>query len=363
MIPILDRYITKEVLGPFIFGIAAFTCILSGSTVLFYLIGDAIRYGIPIMQVVQLFIYKLPSVMVFTFPMSILLATILSFGRLSSDLELLALRAGGVSFFRMIIPVVFIGFSVSLLTIWFNEKIVPQSTHSWQNMMSHYSTSNAPKIKQNVNLTEYDPEGFPLRIINIRSVDNGELKSITMAEYDKGTLTRVINANSGRWIPSGGWEFYNGVMHQFSAKNPYAVSVIDFKKEYIDIPISPQQSMMVPKQVDEMTLAELKDRIETQQKTGEDPIQNIMRYHMRFSIAFASLIFSILGAVVGVRPHRSTSAVGLGISLLIIFAYYVLLSVGMGLGVAHLLPPLLGAWLPNIIVGSAAFYLLGRTAK
>ncbi len=360
MIKILDRYIVKELLGPFVFGIAAFSCILAGSSVLFYLIGDAIKYGIPIAVVLQLFIYKLPGIVVFTFPMSMLLATILGFGRLSSDLEILALRAGGIGFYRLVVPVVCVGLSISVMTIWFNEQIVPQATHSGQQLMRYYTDKTDPKIKQQVNFTEYDSSGFPQRIINVHSIEGSFLKDVTVAEYEKGHLTRVIVSKSGKWIATGGWEFYNGVMHQFSTNDPLRVTAIEFKKEYIDIPINPKDANKPAKGVDEMTSEELKAKVQLQRKLGEDPSQNLMQYYMKFSVPFASLIFSILGAAVGLRPHRSSSAIGLGISLVIILVYYVLLSIGMGLGTAHVLPPVFAAWIPNLVVGTAALYLLKR---
>lgn len=360
-VSILDRYILKELLGPFIFGIAAFTSILAGSTVLFYLVGDAVKFGIPIVDVVQLFAYKIPSIVVFTLPMSMLLATILAFGRLSSDLEILALRASGIGFHRLVIPVVTMGLAVSLLTVWFNESVVPKSTRSFQEMMRQYSEKKDPTIKEKINFTEYDKEGRPVRIINVKEIDKGVMKTVSIAEYEQSQLTRVISAKSGRWVTSGGWEFYNGVMHNFSIQNPEQVTVVYFKKEYIDIPINPEEAKR-PKDPEAMNSNELKSAILTQQRMGEDPIQNLMKYNMKFAVPFASLIFSILGAAVGVRPHRSSSALGLGISLMIIVLYYILLSAGMGLGIAHVLPPLLAAWLPNLLVGTAALILLRKVA-
>jgi len=358
---ILDRYILRELLGPFFFGIAAFTCILAGSSVLFYLVGDALRYGIPFGQMMQLFVYKLPSVIVFTFPMSTLLATILAFGRLSSDLEILALRASGIGFERIIIPVAAFGLIVSLITIGFNENIVPQATFSSQQLMRQYTEKKDPNIKQHINLTEYDTEGNPLRITHIQKVDNGVLINATVAEYEKGQLIRVMSAKTGRWVSNTGWEFNDGVMHHFSIENPYNLYVIHFKKEIIDIPID-TSSEDKPKDPDAMNARELKEKIQFQKRTGENPIHNLMKYHMKFSVPFASLIFSILGAAVGVRPHRSSSALGLGLSIVIILIYYILLSTGMALGISHLLPPILGAWLPNIVVGVIGLLLLKQVA-
>ena len=226
---LLDRYLIKELLLPFLAGILAFTFILSGSTVLFNLIGDAVKYNIPFLHFIQLFLFKLPQIIALSFPMSMLLATLLAFGRLGNDLEILAFRASGISIGRLIIPVVIMGFLISLMTVWFNESVVPQASISAENLFRSYYDSETPTIKQNIHLTEYD-QNLPSRIINVAEVDEGMMKKITVAEYETGTLARLISAKSGRWLASGGWEFYDGLMHNFSKKDPRIVTVIQFKK-------------------------------------------------------------------------------------------------------------------------------------
>ena len=135
---LLDKYLIKEIFIPFLFGIAAFTFILAGSTVLFPMIGEATKYGIPIKDLIQIIVYKLPVIIAYSFPMSTLLATIMAFSRLSSDLEILAFRACGISFFRLIIPIICMGFIISLITIIFNESIVPKAANSYQNLFTSY---------------------------------------------------------------------------------------------------------------------------------------------------------------------------------------------------------------------------------
>ena len=359
MLSILDRYLLKELIGPFLFGIAAFTFILSGSTVLFALIGEAVRNNIPAWIIFQLFLYKLPYMIVLSFPMSTLLATIIAFGRLSADSEILAFRAGGIAFSRLVTPIFIAGLCVSLMTIWFNESIVPRATNSGERLYQNVRHQQKPKIKRNVNFTEYK-DRVPYRIINVAEIDNGLLKNISVAEYENGQLARLIRAESGRWLSTGGWEFYDGVMHSFPVETPDRVMFLSFKKEYIDIPINPLSVTQRTKNVEEMTSRELKAKIEEKQTLGQDVLTDSMNYHMKFSVPFASLIFSILGASVGLKPHRSSSAMGLGISLIVIFVYYILLSLGMGIGISGAVPPLVGAWLPNIVVGVFGLYLLKK---
>lgn len=359
---ILDRYIAKELFFPFIFGILAFTFILSGSTILFALIGEAIKYGIPLLHFLQLFLFKLPQVIALSFPMSMLLATILAFGRLGNDLEILAFRASGVSVLRLVVPVVVIGLLVSSVTICFNESVVPNASKSAEDLFRSYRDSDKPTVKQNINFTEYE-DGLPTRIINVQEVDEGLLKNVTVAEYENGNLARLVRAKQGSFVKEGGWKFYNGVMHNYSVLNPKQVTVIEFKTEFINLRLEPVDLTNRKKKMEEMNREELKERIEEKRRQGKDVTKDVMDYHMKLSVAFASLIYSILGASVGLRPHRSSSALGLGLSLLIILIYIVLMSIGMGLGLSGALPPLLAAWFPNLIVGTVGLALLNKVSS
>ena len=110
---IIDKYIFKELLLPFSSGILAFTTILLGSTVLFKLVGDAVKYAIPMTDVLLLILLKLPQIIALSIPMSTLFATITVFSRLGNDLEILALRSSGISILRLLFPVIIAGLFIS----------------------------------------------------------------------------------------------------------------------------------------------------------------------------------------------------------------------------------------------------------
>ena len=256
---LIDRYLLKELINPFIFGLVSFVLILSGSTTLIPLMTEAAKYGMPFFVVIHLFILQLPNVIVYSFPMAMLLAAIISFGRLSADLEIIAFRSGGINFTRLLVPVGLFGLMISLLTIWFNESIVPRSYHVSQNLIISYQQKDIPKIKKNINLTQYDPLGLPERIINVNEVNNEQLKDITVAEYDSGKLARLIFADSGKWLKNGGWEFYDGIMHVFSQENKSKILYLEFKKELIDIQLNMNQNTNREKSIEEMNTKELKN--------------------------------------------------------------------------------------------------------
>ncbi len=360
---IVDRYVLSELLVPFFASILIFTTIIVGSTVLFQLIGDAVKYQIPVGHVLQLVIFKLPVIVALSLPMSVLFSTLIVFGRMGNDLEILAFRANGVNVLRLVIPVIVFGFLISLVALGFSDYIVPKSATQARLLFISYRDKNRPTIKQNINFTQYDIHDLPKRILNVAQVEGQQLKNITVAEYENGELSRIIRAKSGQWIPNGGWEFYDGIMHTFEKNDFKRVTVIEYKKEYMDIQLNPFYMLDQDKDKEEWTRKELRQAIEIKKMSGEDPIKEIMDYHVKLALGFASLIYAILGVSIGIRPHRSSSAKGLGISLVVIISYVVLLSVGMGLGLTHTLPAIVAAWFPNIVTGIAGILLLQRAIR
>ena len=122
---LLDRYITAELLPPFLFGVGAFSSVLVAIGTIFELVRKVVESGLPITIAINIFLLKLPSFIVLALPMSTLLATLITYSRLSSDSELIALRSCGVSIYRLVLPAVLLSFVVLGMTFLFNEQIVP----------------------------------------------------------------------------------------------------------------------------------------------------------------------------------------------------------------------------------------------
>ena len=148
-------------------------------------------------------------------------------------------------------------------------------------------------------------------------------------------------------------------MHYFPKKKDIVVFT-RFAKELLNIKVDPVDLTKREKTTKEMNTRELKKRIEFKAKMGADTTSDLVNLHMKYAIPFASLIFSVLGAVVGLKPQRSSSALGLGISLFIIVIYYILISISLGLGLAGFLHPFIAAWLPNIIIGTMGLVSLNK---
>ena len=191
----LDRFILGELKAPFFFGLIAFTIILVAGGLLFQMADLIIQKGVSIGIVIRLFLYYMPRLVVFTIPMSCLLAALLGFGKLSANSELVALKSAGLSFQRIVRPVVIAAFFVSICAFFINESIVPMSERAAANVMKYeVLRESAPIFTQKVFLKE-ESDGVIKRVIYVDQMDNStkDMKDVTVEEFEEGRLARIIS--------------------------------------------------------------------------------------------------------------------------------------------------------------------------
>ena len=149
-IRILDKYIFREVFLSFLFAICAFSAVFIGSGTLFRIAQYITDYGASLPSVIKIFVFSLPGVVMWTFPMSMLLASLLTFGRLSSSSEITAMKSCGIGFGRIAAPAILLGFLVSVGAILFNEHVVPRrstsSSRRSRAARSSVSSTRAPSM-------------------------------------------------------------------------------------------------------------------------------------------------------------------------------------------------------------------------
>jgi len=357
----IDRYIFKELIDPFLFGLGAFTAILSSSMVLFELVRAVIIQGMPVNVAIQLFIYRLPGIAVYIFPMAMLLAALLAFARLSSDSEITAFRAGGISLYRMIIPVLIMGFIVSIVTLLFYEVVVPESSQAAKNLLVETRAKRTPKIEENMFVPEFE-RGELKRIFYAKTLKGDVMNGVIVGEFEAGRLSQLINANEAKWLKEKDkWLFKNGIIYILSETGEYK-HLIKFEEQHIAIKYTPADFYIGDKKPEEMNIKELKEYIDLKRKMGVNVTDYSIQLNMKMSIPFACLVFALLGAPLGLSPRRASSSIGLGLSIIIIFVYYILMSISVAVGELGWLSPPVAAWLPNIITGGIGFYILRMAA-
>lgn len=359
----LDQYLISQIFAVFLFGVIAFTSIFAGVGIIPNLVREASSYGINLITVLKLFTARLPQVMVYTFPMAILLSSLQVYGNLSSNSEITAMRATGISLPRIIAPALVFGLMISFLTLFFNESLVPKSNLYVEYLIAKAKNEFKPIIRTSVNIPQYE-NGELKRTVNAKKMYKNMMEEITVTEYDNNYLKRVIFAQKADFISGKGWIFFQGIMYLFDQETD-TLSRITFEAEEINLKINPTEIevIMENSQAGQKNFKQLSNQISIKEKTGEDTAKLRIELFAKLSLPFACFIFTLLGAPLGLNPQRRSNSVGIGLSLLVVIGYYLLMAIGEWLGYIHILTPILAAWLPNLLIGFIGGFLIYTKSK
>ncbi len=359
---ILDKYIIQEVFLTFIFGIFAFSAVFVGSGTLFRIAQYVTEYGASFTAVLRLFIFSLPSIIVLTFPMSMLLATLLTFGKLSGSSELTAMKSCGISFSRITMPVIFIALFVSIFAIAFSEYVVPKANESYNNIVRYEIQGNtSPKSQDHIIVKEIKDNNIQ-RLVYARRYDatTNSMQGVSVQEFEKEVLVHVENAEYATW-ESDHWTMYNGILYDFS--DGETERTIRFDKQNLPIMQDPKQLVREQKKPEELTMKELRAQINIMKSQYVDTKKLETELYQRITIPMASLVFALIGTPLGLQPNRTSSSIGFGLSIIIIFIYYSIMTLSSALGQGGILSPAYAVWIPNLIGVLVGLTLLRKAAK
>ena len=212
---LIDRYVIKELLQPFLFGLSFFVSIML-IDFLMDLITLIFSKGVPINVVALFFIYYLPPALVISFPMALLLACLIAFGRMSADSEVTALKAGGYSFWRIVFPAMLFGIFITLLTFLFNEKVVPKANDKFSKLFRDEVTLKRPlpRISENRFFDIGPNQKFFAQKVNQKE---SQMHGVVMYEGQPKNFPRVIEAEKAN-LGVDSCIFYNGRISGIDAK-------------------------------------------------------------------------------------------------------------------------------------------------
>jgi len=354
---ILRNYILKEIAGPLFTSLAVFTFILLIGN-MFKLADLLVNKGVDIKDVLKLFLYLIPYILSYTVPMAILTATMLCFGRLASDNEVTAMRASGVSLYRIGLPVMLVVFVISLASVFLNDRILPAS---------HFASYKLIKEVGVKNPTAYLEPGVFIKsfkgyIVRIGSIKNDELKDILIYQLQDDGPTRTIIAETGKFSVVPGMNMIklhliNGTADEPDPDEPSIFYKLNFKAYDMTLDIETALGKgKIEKKPKQMTIRELRNHIAVLKtaKTEIKHTKNLIRedtveIHKKLAMAFSSFVFVFVGLPLAINTKKREKSVGFGLSLLILTIYYLIFIGGQSLSMRNLIPPIIGVWLANFI--------------
>ena len=377
-LPLMDRWLTSELIGPLLFGVAAFTVVSLSVGVVFELVRKVAEAGLPPLVAMQVLGLRLPSFLVLSFPMATLMATLLGYSRLSGSSELTALRSIGVSTRRMVMPALMVAIVMTALTFFFNDVIVPSSNRVASNTLdTALGRALSSEHGSNVVYSRFGPvsvqDGDQLRtdtglaqLFYARESTRDGMQDVTLLDFSRSGQQQMLIAKSAVWNDQRSvWEFRNGRLINIEAAGSRTTSA-EFDRYYYPFTSAPRDVAKLPSNAEEMTVGQAirAERLLAEAGDVKEARRLRVRIQEKFAFPAICLVFGLIGSSLGVRPNARTSrSQGFGISVLLIFGYYLMSFIFSSLGVKGTLLPLFAAWLPVSIGLAAGLYLLRQASR
>ncbi len=373
-VSLMDRYIAAELTPPFLFGVGAFSSVGVAAGTLFDLVRQVSEFGLPLGTALQVLLMQSPRFAAYAFPMSTLLAVMIVYSRLSSDSELIALRSCGISLYRLVAPALVLSLLVTGMTFLFNELVVPAANHQTSNLLKTALNLEKPSLHDNnILYPEYETitksNGQEIqklkRLFYANQFDGKRMKDLTVLDLSKQGLNQVVTSESAIWNPAQGtWDFFNGTIYLISP-NASQHNILRFENQQLKLPRAPLDLTGKDFQSDEMNIIQIMNVMEIARVSGEiEKLRKFeLRIHQKLSFPFVCLVFGIVGAALGTRPQRTGKATSFGISIVLIFGYYLFGFITDALGLSGILSPFVAAWLPNLLGLGAGGWLLVQAAR
>jgi lipopolysaccharide export system permease protein len=315
------------------------------------------KYQAPFYLIFEYLLYNLPEVAFkWTLPYAVLLSILLTLGNLSRHSEITALKAGGVSLYRITLPLFFVVFLISIANFLGNEYLVPftyqKSRYVWEvKIKKEKPTSFFKNFK-----IWYRSDN---RIINIQVLDPQKkaLNGVTLYQLDdQFRCVQRVDAREVRWI-NGEWRFYEGALRNFGEDG--SLRMTPFREMNFPLNENWESFQRVQRDSEEMSYTELRTYIQNIHASGYNATRYLVELNAKLSLPFLNLIMVLIGIPFALKTSRSGGvAMSVGLSVLIAFIFGVIYYIFLSVGKTGILPPVLSAWTPTLLFGLAGTFTL-----
>ncbi len=364
---LLDGY----VMGSFV---RNFLLVLFGITVLFLiftffeLIGDIVRYRTPLVTVGDYLLNLIPFVLYNMTPLCSLVAVLITFSAMGRTSELTAMKAAGVSLYRVVTPIFLMAALLSVGLFAFDEGYLPAANRRQEALLSSIKGKPAqtflrPDRKWMSGQT--NGSGDPRRIFYYQffDPDRDEFANLTVFEFQPGTfaLTRRLFAESAHWDAQiGRWQLVNGWQRTFQGETIASFSTFG-AASFPEIREQPAYFKKQERPSQEMSYDELSRYIRDLQQSGFDTTRLRLQLNRKLAYPLITLVMAIVAVPFALSTGKRGSIAGLGAAVGVAIAYWIVAGIFENLGDVNSLPAVLAAWSPDLLFALVGSYLLLRT--
>jgi LPS export ABC transporter permease LptG/LPS export ABC transporter permease LptF len=363
---ILDEYVLREFLTTFAMVLVSFVLLLLVFT-FFELLGDIIRNRTPLVTVGEYLINLTPSMIYNITPPAVLVAVLVTFGVLTRTNEFTAMKATGISLYRVMVPILVVSAMLAVALFLFDESYLPAANRRQEALRSVIKGRPAQTFLRPDRKWIFGRQepGKPGRIFYYQFFDPGQdrFANLTVFEFnpENFSLSRRIFAANAHWEPQiGQWVFENGWERRFDGEAVSSYSQFNVES-FPEITEQPQYFTKQALQSQEMTFGELERYIRDLGQSGFDTKQLSVQLNLKLAYPLVTLVMAVLAIPFALSMGKRGSLTGIATAIGLAIAFWVLKGMFEGLGNVNFLPTLLAAWSPDLLFGLAGAYLLLRT--
>jgi LPS export ABC transporter permease LptG/LPS export ABC transporter permease LptF len=363
---ILDEYVVREFLSTFFLVLSGFVLLMLAFT-FFELIGDILRNHIALSMVGNYLINLTPSMVYQITPLAVLIAVLVTFGVLNRNSEIIAMKATGISLYRLVIPIVFISALLAVGLFLFDQIYLPQANRR-QEALHNIIKGRPPQTvlhpEQNWIFGEpHRNESGGIFYYKFFDSEHKEFADLSIFEFDRSTfaLSRRIFAARAVWDPStASWLFLNGWERDFAGSN--VTEFREFKQtSFSEIHEDPNYFVKERLQAQEMSFGQLDRYIADLRQSGFDTMRLRVDLWRKLAYPLMAVVMAVLAIPFALSMGRRSSLTGVAVAIAVTLAYIVINDLFQGLGNVNYLPAMMAAWSSDVLFGLVGSYLLLRT--
>ena len=360
---IIARYVFKSFIGIFLF------CVMT--LWLLYIIGDIfgfldeiLRERIPLSSLAYFYWYLTPFILTQIIPVATLISSVYLLGNLNKHSEITALRASGVSVWEILRPVLVIAFIISLCVFILNDRLLPSAMRIANRIRYEKLDVGKRKKSDTININNVAIYGAGNRIIFARSFDIKKyvLRDVIMHQHDlRNDLIRKISARMVYWTKNKKWRGEDVVLYRMNNKGEFIGDPVISKSMNIAIREKPVDFINNQWKPEYMSFMQLKKYMRIFATSGKKTYRRFMvDLHYKIAFPFTCVVTVLISAPFAISTKRGGALLGMAKGIVIALLYIPVMAVGLALGKGGGLPPVLGAWLSNIVFGGIGIYLLNK---
>ncbi|MEW6607024.1 MAG: LptF/LptG family permease [bacterium] len=359
---IIHRYILREHIFPFFFGMCLFTFIFFLSEI-FKSSELIITKQIPGILIIELFLCYIPATFNISLPIALLMTTTITWGKLKAENEITAMWASGISLISSIIWMIISGILFSLITLIIAETLLPWTNFTIEKIQSELLLQQPSSYLEEKRFIKIGQREL---FIDKLDKEKQQLKGIYICEYggELGVPKEAIFAKMAIYSKTNKGvilRLQDGVIHHVDDKDPSKYHVLAFDVHTVNLAANENKiNQNLPKSIEAMTIVELKEEIKRYKELNLNLQPLLIELGKHIAMPFGCLAFILIGVPLGLMVKHKEKSIGFGTCILIVFIYYLLLKLNENLAEKGLLMPLLAMWIPNIILGMMGMIFLIR---